>query len=161
MEWITLAGIIITGIFSTVAAIINSNSRAAVTEQKFKDEFDSIKAEQADMKKRLNELSETDSCCVVLKDDVALIKENISEMAAAISQLKAESAEADTLIMKTNKLMLRHSINEGYRIFKEQGSIDKESKDSLLALGDIYLSDYKGNSFVEDELKILRDLPMV
>ena len=159
--WITLAGIIITGAFSTIGAIINSNARAAVMEQKFKDLIEVMQVEQKDIKNRLNELSETDSCCVLLKDDVAQIKENISEMAAAISQLKAESQEADALMIKTNKLMLRHSINEGYRVFNEMGAIDKESKDSLLALGDIYLKEYKGNSFVKDEIEEIRKLPMI
>lgn len=161
MEWITLAGIVLTGIFSTVGAIINSNARAEVMEQKFSDAFDAIKKEQSETKERLNELSETDSCCVILKDDVSQIKENISYMSAAINQLKAESQQADALSMKTNLLQIRHIINEGYRVFKSEGCIDKESKDSLLSLGDIYINDYHGNSFVEDELKIIRELPMV
>lgn len=150
----TIAGIVMTGVFSTLVAIINSNARSAATEQKFKDTFEVIQ-------KRLDELSDTDSCCVALKEDVAVIKDNISEMAAAINQLKAESSQADTLMMKTNMLLIRHTINDGYRVFAKAGEIDKKTKDSLLALGDVYLKDYHGNSFVEDELNILRELPMV
>lgn len=142
-------------------AIINSNARQARSEQKSLDAQEAIYKELNSVNARLSELKETDSCCTVLKDDVAMIKNNITEMAAAISQLKAESQQADSLMMKTNMLMLRHSINEGYRVFKGMGSIDKESKDSLLALGDIYINDYKGNSFVKDELEILRKLPMI
>lgn len=154
--YLTVAGIIITGVFSTVVAIINSNAQRARTEQKFEDTFNVIQ-------NRLNELSDTDSCCVILKDDVAQIKENLLEMSAAINQLKAESQQSDALQMKTNMLILRHTINEGYRVFTELGHIDKESKDSLLALADIYLDKdgYKGNSFVEDEVTKLRTLPVI
>ena len=159
--WITLAGIIITGAFSTIGAIINSNARAEVMEQKFTDMFTAFDKEQGEIKQRLNELSETDSCCVLLKDDVAQIQENITVMSAALNQLKAESKQADELQMKTNMLMLRHSINEGYRVFKQVGSIDQKSKDSLLALGDVYVKEYKGNSFVEDELDYIRQLEVV
>lgn len=159
--WITLAGIIITGAFSTIGAIINSNSRAKVMEQKFTDMFTAFDKEQGEIKQRLNELSETDSCCVILKDDVAQIQENITVMSAALNQLKAESKQADELQIKTNMLMLRYSINEGYRVFKEKGSIDQKSKESLLALGDVYIDDYKGNTFVQDELDYLRTLKVV
>lgn len=143
-------------------AVINSNARAAATEQKFKDDFEVIKKEQVEMKKQLDELSETDSCYTSLKDDVAQIKENITVMAASINQLKAESVQADALQMKTNMLMLRHAINEGYRVFKEIGSIDQKSLDSLCALGDIYLDkkSYNGNSFVEEEMNTIRNLPV-
>lgn len=159
--WITLAGIIITGAFSTIGAIINSNARAKVMEQKFTDMFAAFDKEQGEIKTRLNELSETDSCCVLLKDDVAQIQENITVMSAALNQLKAESKQADELQIKTNMLMLRYSINEGYRVFKEKGSIDQKSKESLLALGDVYIDDYKGNTFVQDELDYLRTLKVV
>lgn len=159
--WITLAGIILTGAFSTIGAVINSNANAKVMEQKFNDMLTAFDKEQGEMKQRLNELSETDSCCVVLKDDVAQIKENITVMSAALNQLKAESRQADERQIKTNMLMLRHSINEGYLAFKEKGSIDPKSKDSLLALGDVYINDYKGNSFVKDELDYLRTLKVV
>lgn len=159
--WITLAGIIITGAFSTIGAIINSNARAKVMEQKFTDMFTAFDKEQGEIKTRLNELSETDSCCVLLKDDVAQIQENITVMSAALNQLKAESKQADELQIKTNMLMLRYSINEGYRVFKEKGSIDQKSKESLLALGDVYIDDYKGNTFVQDELDYLRTLKVV
>lgn len=135
--WITLAGIIITGAFSTIGAIINSNARAEVMEQKFTDMFTAFDKEQSE------------------------IKENITVMSAALNQLKAESRMADELQIKTNMLMLRHSINEGYRVFKEKGSIDQKSKDSLLALGDVYINDYKGNTFVQDELDYLRTLKVV
>lgn len=135
--WITLAGIIITGAFSTIGAIINSNARAEVMEQKFTDMFTAFDKEQSE------------------------IKENITVMSAALNQLKAESRLADELQIKTNMLMLRHSINEGYRVFKEKGSIDQKSKDSLLALGDVYINDYKGNTFVQDELEYLRTLKVV
>lgn len=158
---VAISTCVISAVASCLVAIINSNARQARSEQKSLDAQDALYKELNSVNARLAELKETDSCCTMLKDDVAAIKENISEMSAAVSQLKAESQQADAIMMKTNMLMLRHSINEGYRIFKEQGSIDKESKDSLLALGDIYLNEYKGNSFVEDELEILRKLPMV
>lgn len=154
--------IIISSKNATNTAIINSNARAAQTEQKFTDAIEQVQKEQVEIKKRLNELSETDSCCVLLKDDVAQIKENITVMAASINQLKAESVQADALQMKTNMLMLRHAINEGYRVFKEIGSIDQKSLDSLCALGDIYLDkkSYNGNSFVEEEMNTIRNLPV-
>lgn len=159
---LTLVGIWLTGKNSTNTAIINSNARAAVTEQKFKDEFEALKKENAQIQKRLDTLSETDSCCTVLKDDVAQIKEEITVMAASINQLKAESVQADALQMKTNMLMLRHAINEGYRVFKDIGHIDQKSLDSLCALGDIYLDkkSYNGNSFVEEEMNTIRNLPV-
>lgn len=153
--------IIISSKNATNTAIINSNARAAQTEQKFTDAIEQVQKEQVEIKKRLDELSDTDSCCVILKDDVAQIKENITVMSAALNQLKAESKQADELQMKTNMLMLRHSINEGYRVFKQVGSIDQKSKDSLLALGDVYVKEYKGNSFVEDELDYIRQLEVV
>ena len=162
---ITMLGNVVCMIISsknaTNTAIINSNARAAQTEQKFTDAIEQVRKENEEIKERLNQLSETDSCCVILKDDVALIKENLEVMSASLNQLKAESTQADALQMKTNMLQLRHSINEGYRVFKEQGSIDQKSKDSLLALGDVYIKEYNGNSFVEDELDYLRTLKVV
>lgn len=159
--WITLAGIIITGAFSTIGAIINSNARAEVMEQKFTDMFTAFDKEQSEIKERLNELSETDSCCVLLKDDVAQIKENITDMSAAINQLKAETTQANMVNMKINTMELRHQINEGYRVFKELGYIDQKSKDSLFGLGDVYHNDCHGNSYVQDELDYLRTLKVV
>lgn len=158
----TVISCVVSAVSATLIALINSNARQAKTEQKFEDWFDAIKKENAQIQKRLNELSETDSCCTVLKDDVSLIKENITVMAASINQLKAESVQADALQMKTNMLMLRHAINEGYRVFKEIGSIDQKSLDSLCALGDIYLDkkSYNGNSFVEEEMNTIRNLPV-
>ena len=106
-------------------AVINSNARAAATEQKFKDDFEVIKKEQVEMKQQLEELSETDSCCNLLKDDVTQIKENIQTISAALNQLKAESSQSNAVFMKTNMLMLRHTINEGHRIGGELADIKK------------------------------------
>jgi hypothetical protein len=158
---ITVLGIVVSAMASCAVAIINSNAQRAKTEQKVEDTFLVIKDTLSSVNTRLDNLEETDSCCTILKDDVAQIKEEITIMAASINQLKAESQQADTLQMKTNMLMLRHAINEGYRVFKDLGVIDKKSKDSLLALGDIYIKEYRGNSFVEDELNLLRELPMI
>ena len=78
---VTLGGIILTGAFSTLGAVINANSRQKVTEEKlenaiknFKDEQAEFKDSLADVNKRLDELSETDNCCALLQKDVINIK---------------------------------------------------------------------------------------
>lgn len=159
---VTVLGIVVSALASCAVAIINSNAQRAKTEQRIDDTFAVIKDNIASVNERLNELSETDSCCVRLQDDVAQIKEEITIMAASINQLKAESTQADALQMKTNMLMLRHAINEGYRVFNDIGHIDQKSLDSLCALGDIYLdkNGYNGNSFVEAEMESIRKLPI-
>lgn len=159
---VTVLGIVISAMASCAVAIINSNAQRAKTEQKVEDTFAVIKDTLSSVNQRLDSLEETDSCCTILKDDVAQIKEEITVMAASINQLKAESQQADALQMKTNMLMLRHAINEGYRVFKDLGHIDQKSLDSLCALGDIYLDKkcYNGNSFVHEEMNTIRSLPV-
>ena len=142
---------------ATDTAIINSNARAAQTEQKFKDDFEAIKKEQLEMKSRLVELSETDSCCATLQKDVIALQKSMEELVAMANQLKADFVETDDLQNKTMMLTLRHTINEGYRIFKAQGWIDQNSKQSLLDIGDLYIKDLKGNTFAESELDYIRN----
>ena len=152
-----IVGIVITAKNATNTAIINSNARAAQTEQKFKDDFDAIKKEQSEIKARLAELSETDSCCANLQKDVLSLQKSMDELGAMLNQLKAESIKTDELQNKTMMLTLRHTINEGYRIFKAQGWIDQNSKQSLLDIGDLYLDDLDGNTFAESELDYIRN----
>ena len=85
---ITLVGIVFTGYFSTKSAQINSNARQAKTEQLLMDEINGLKSEQNEIKARLDELSETDSCCATLQKDVANLKrENRITMRAMMACL--------------------------------------------------------------------------
>lgn len=71
---LTLVGIGLTGYFSTKSAQINSNARQKQTEQLLTDKIEVLQKEQAEIKDRLKELSETDSCCSTLQKDVINIK---------------------------------------------------------------------------------------
>ena len=92
---LTLGGIILTGAFSTIGAVINANSRQKITEGKMENAIENVKAEQAEIKaglaavnERLDELSETDSCCALLQKDVVnLKKENRLTMKALMACL--------------------------------------------------------------------------
>ena len=100
---ITLVGIIFTGYFSTKSAMINSNARQAKTEQKFEDEINQVKSNLTSINKRLDELSETDSCCATLQKDVVNLKtENRLTMKAikacleGLTQLGCNHSVTDT-----------------------------------------------------------------
>ena len=85
---ITLVGIVVTGIFSTRSAMINSNARQAKTEQLLMDEINVLKADMNETKQRLDELKETDSCCATLQKDVINLKrENRITMRAMMACL--------------------------------------------------------------------------
>ena len=85
---ITLVGIVVTGYFSTKSAQINSNARQAKTEQLLMDEINNLKSEQNEIKARLDELKETDSCCSTLQKDVVNLKrENRITMRAMMACL--------------------------------------------------------------------------
>lgn len=71
---ITLIGIKINAKASTDAAIINSNARAAASEERFKCQMEEVKKEQAEMKHQLSELAETNNCYSILQQDVVNIK---------------------------------------------------------------------------------------
>ena len=92
---LTLGGIILTGAFSTIGAVINANSRQKVTEEKLENAIENLKNEQGEIKagltdvnKRLNDLNETDNCCALLQKDVINIKrENRITMKAIMACL--------------------------------------------------------------------------
>ena len=157
----TIAGIVVTGVFSTVTAIINSNARQARTEQAFKDAQEQMQKNLDSLNKRMGELSETDSCCTLLQSDVAEIKENIQLLSATVNQFKAESDQADEATKETLKALCRDRINQGHRYFMRRGEIDERSKESLLSIADCYLDVLEGNSFVKAEVKDIKELPVV
>ena len=158
---LTILGIIVTGVFSTVTAIINSNARQARTEQAFKDAQEQMQKNLDSLNKRMGELSETDSCCVRLQGDVAEIKESIEVLSATVNQFKAESDLADDATRETLKALCRDRINQGHRYFMKRGEIDERSKESILSIGDCYLEVLKGNSFVEEEIEDIKGLNVV
>ena len=85
---LTLIGIGLTGFFSTRSAQINSNARQKQTEQLLTDKIEILQRDQSDIKKRLDELSETDSCCATLQKDVINLKrENRITMRAMMACL--------------------------------------------------------------------------
>ena len=159
--FIQVLSIVVAAIASTTAAIINSNARQAKTEQMLTDNITQLKKDYDDVKVRLSELSETDSCCVVLKDDVADIKDNLVTLSAAINQFKAESDMADKAMKETLKSLCRDRINQGHRYFMRRGEIDERSKESILAIGDCYLDILEGNTFVAEEIEDLKKLKVV
>ena len=150
-----------TGVFSTVTAIINSNARQARTEQAFKDAQEQMQKNLDSLNKRMGELSETDSCCALLQNDVAEIKENIQLLSATVNQFKAESDQADEATKETLKALCRDRINQGHRYFMRRGEIDERSKESLLSIADCYLDVLEGNSFVKAEVKDIKELTVV
>ena len=83
---ITLIGIGITGYFGTRQSKIANDARQAKTEQFVADKLESLQKDQSEMRKRLDELSETDSCCATLQKDVVNIKK---EQRLTITALKA------------------------------------------------------------------------
>ena len=85
---ITLLGIAITGYFGTRQSKIANDARQAKTEQFVSDKLETIQKEQAEMRNRLDELSETDSCCAILQKDVINLKrENRITMRAMMACL--------------------------------------------------------------------------
>ena len=102
---LTLLGIGLTGFFSTKSAIINSNARQAKTEQKAQDAQEQIQKELSEVRVRLDELSETDSCCATLQKDVInLKKENGLTMRAMLACLDGlEQLGCNHSVTKTKK----------------------------------------------------------
>lgn len=156
----TVIGMIITGVFSTVVAIINSNARQARTEQKVADNQEAMQTNLDAINKRLNELSETDSCCVLLKDDVADIKETINMLAQEVVNLKESSEEFDAKSQEAFKAIAADRISQAHRYFKQKGEITESSKKSMHLIYESYKS-FGGNGYIEAEMKFLDSLPEV
>ncbi len=98
-----IVGMIITGRNSTKVAIINSNSRQEKTEQKLTASIEELQKNNMEIKSRLDELKETDSCCATLQKDVVnLKKENGLTMKAmfacldGLTQLGCNHSVTDT-----------------------------------------------------------------
>ena len=137
----TILACIITGIASTVVAIINSNAQRKVTEQKVADTLEAIQKEYNGFRNpfdgigvRLDELSETDSCCTQLKGDVQDIKENVETMSATLNQFKAKSDEFDDKLQDAFKAIAKDRISQGHRYFMQKGYITESSKESMHAI---------------------------
>ena len=75
---ITIISVIVTGITSVAVAIINSRVMHYKTEAKAELERAIVQEKLDKMEKRLDDLSETDSCCATLQQDVIAIKKEQS-----------------------------------------------------------------------------------
>ena len=128
---ITILGMVITGVFSTVAAIINSNARQARTEQKFLDAQETMQKNLDSLNKRMNELSETDSCCSQLKGDVEEIKETVTMLAQEVVTIKESSEVFDEKLQNAFKAIAADRISQAHRYFMNKGEITESSKKSI------------------------------
>ena len=163
MEAIVCA--IVAGVFSIVGTAISTRAlhkkkaeEDAVEWAMIKRDIEEVKTEVKEIKVRVAELTDTEQCCANLSLTVTQIKNNLDEVNANVQQLKAESIQADDQIRKATMMMIRHTINQSHRTFKRLGFIDDNSKQSLLDLGEIYLNDFGGNSFVESELDDIKKM---
>lgn len=156
----TVIGMVITGVFSTVVAIINSNARQARTEQKFLDSQEQMQKNLDTINDRLEELSETDSCCVRLQGDVQDIKANIENLAATLEQFKATSDDFDEKFCNAFIALASDRISQGHRYFMARGEITESSKMSLHRIYESYKS-FGGNGYVETEMNDLDELTVV
>ena len=156
----TVVGMVITGVFSTVVAIINSNSRQARTEQKFLDAQEQMQKNLDAINKRMGELSETDSCCVRLREDVKDIKANIENLAATLEQFKATSDVFDEKLQNAFMAIASDRISQGHRYFMQRGEITESSKMSLHKIYESYKA-FGGNGYVETEMEDIDTLTVI
>ena len=133
---VTLIGIILTGIFSTGSAIINSRIMHYKSEQK------ALAAQER------------------LANELEALKQNQTEMSATLNQLKAESVESDERLRKAFISLAKNEIHRSYRESMYTGCIDEGSKESLHSIHESY-KENGGNSFAGDEMKDLNRLPVV
>lgn len=155
---ITILGIIVSALASCAVAIINSNAQRAKTEQKVEDTFSVIKENLSSVNERLDELKETDSCCTILKDDVADIKENITLMSATLNQFKANSDEFDSKMKVGFIALASDSIEQAHRYYMQKGYITESSKKSVHAVYDSY-KEFGGNGYEDRNIVDIDSLP--
>lgn len=156
----TVIGMIVTGVFSTVVAIINSNARQARSEQKSLDAQEQMQKELDSINKRLLELRETDSCCSLLVDDVNDIKGNLKELSATINQFKATSDEFDDQLRKAFQSIARDRISQAHRYFMPRGEITESSKQAIYSIFESY-KELGGNGYVDREIEDLDRLTVI
>lgn len=157
---VTIFTCIVAAVSSTVVALINSNARQARSEQKFTDLFDAMQNNLNSLNRRMNELSETDSCCKILKGDVADIKETVNLLAQEVVNLKESSEEFDAKSQEAFKAIAADRISQAHRYFKQKGEITESSKKSMHLIYESYKS-FGGNGYIEAEMKYLDSLPEV
>lgn len=159
--------VIITGVFTLTGTIISTKALHRKSEEKFavewamiKRDMDEVKGEVKEVKSQISDLTDTEKVCDNLSLVVKDIKDNIEEVNANLNQLKAESSQNDAILKTATMCMIRHVINQSHKAFMKAGCIDEKSKESLLALGNVYLKDLKGNSFVKSEINDIEKLPI-
>lgn len=159
--------VIITGAFTLAGTIISTRALHKKSEQNFAIEWALIKRDMNEVKEevrkvnaRVDKLTKTEQVCGNLTGAVQEIKENLEVVNASIGQLKAESATNDEVLKHAVMCMIRHIINASHKTFMKVGFIDENSKASIMALGEVYVNDLHGNSFVESELHDIEKLPI-
>ena len=160
--------VIITGAFTLAGTVISTRALHRKSEEKFavewamiKRDMDEVKNEVKEVKSQIGDLTDTEKVCDNLSLVVKEIKADLEEVNANVNQLKAESVENDNKLKKATMCMIRHIINQSYKTFMEIGSIDANSKQSIMALGEVYIDGFHGNSFVESELHEIEKLPII
>lgn len=159
--------VIITGVFTLAGTVISTRALHKKSEEKFaiewamiKRDIEEMKGEVKAVKSQVADLTDTEKVCDNLSLVVKEIKANLEEVNANVNQLKAESVENDNRLRQATMCMIRHIINQSYKVFMAAGKIDANSKQSIMALGEVYIDDFHGNSFVESELREIESLPI-
>lgn len=157
---VTILTCLIASVSATIVALINANSRQAKSEQKMLDAIENLNKELSGAKNRIEELSDTDSCCASLKVDVDDIKIELQAMSASLNQFKATSDANDEMIKEGFKNFAKDRLNQGHRYFMNLGYIDEKSKESLHGVYKTY-KECKGNTFIDAEMKDIDELPEI
>ena len=159
--------VIITGAFTLAGTIISTRALHRKSEQNFAIEWEFIKHDMNEVKEevkkvneRVDKLTKTEQVCANLGGSVKGIQDNLEEVNAKLGQLKAESSGNDEVLKHAIMCMIRHIINASHKTFMKAGFIDENSKASIMALGEVYINDLHGNSFVESELHDIEELPI-
>lgn len=86
--------------------------------------------------------------------------ETLKTLTIELQKIGSASHENDEKLKSAIMRVARDRINQAYRYFTSLGEIDEHSKEALMGLYETY-HDMGGNTFIDDEMEVIRRLPVV